>query len=81
MSEISRFLSQFLSQFLFVLRLLAYSAIASAIIKYVAPHWTLLTKLTNHLHADTMVDTMNAIAINLVIMPVALFAFVLWIKR
>jgi hypothetical protein len=27
------------------------------------------------------VDTMNAIAINLIIFPVAFFAFILWLKR
>ena len=62
------------TNFLFIVRLLIYSAIASAIIKYAAPHWTLLTHNLN-------VDTMNAIAINLIIFPVAFFAFVLWLKR
>ena len=67
-------LIKFFTDFLFVVRLLVYSAIASAIIKYAAPHWTLLTHNLN-------VDTMNAIAINLIIFPVAFFAFVLWLKR
>jgi hypothetical protein len=67
-------LIKFFTNFLFIVRLLIYSAIASAIIKYAAPHWTLLTHNLN-------VDTMNAIAINLIIFPVAFFAFVLWLKR
>jgi hypothetical protein len=67
-------LIKFFANSLFVVRLLVYSAIASAIIKYAAPHWTLLTNNLN-------VDTMNAIAINLIIFPVAFFAFVLWLKR
>jgi hypothetical protein len=67
-------LTQFFADFLFVVRLLVYSAIASAIIKYAAPHWTLLTHNLN-------VDTMNAIAIGLITIPVAFFAFVLWLKR
>lgn len=67
-------LIKFFTDFLFVVRLLTYSVIASAIIKYAAPHWTLLTHNLN-------VDTMNAIAINLIIFPVAFFAFVLWLKR
>ncbi len=65
---------QFFIDFLFIVRLLIYSAIASAIIKYAAPQWTLLTNNLN-------VDTMNAIALNLIIFPVAFFAFVLWLKR
>lgn len=67
-------LIKFFTDFLFVVRLLTYSAIASAIIKYAAPHWTLLTHNLN-------VNTMNAIAINLIIFPVAFFAFILWLKR
>ena len=66
--------SQLFANSLFIVRLLVYSAIASAIIKYAAPHWTLLTHNLN-------VDTMNMIAINVIIFPVAFFAFVLWLKR
>ncbi len=62
------------SQVLFVLQMFVYSAIASAVIKYVAPNWSLLM---NHL----TVDVMNAIAIAAITIPVALFAFVLWLKR
>ena len=61
-------------QILFILRLFVYSAIASAVIKYVAPTWGLLA---NHL----TVDTINAIAISLITLPVGLFAFILWLKR
>ncbi|MBD2189787.1 hypothetical protein [Pseudanabaena mucicola] len=62
------------SQALYILRLLAYSAIISAVIKYAAPNWVLLTHNLN-------VDIMNAIAISLITLPVGLFAFVLWLKR
>jgi hypothetical protein len=61
------------SQFLFVLRLLAYSAIASVVIKYAAPNWVSLTELT--------ANTINAIAFSCITLPVALFAFFLWLKR
>jgi hypothetical protein len=63
-----------LQQILFILRLLVYSAIASAVIKYAAPNWGLLTN-------NLTVDVMNAIAISCIILPVGLFAFVLWLKR
>ena len=62
-----------ISQFLFILQLFIYSAIASAVIKYIAPNWTLLNGLT--------IDAMNAIAFSAITIPVALFAFVLWLKR
>ena len=65
---------QIFSQFLFVLQMFVYSAIASAVIKYAAPNWPLLMNSLN-------VDTMNAIAIVAITIPVALFAFVLWLKR
>ncbi len=61
------------SQFLFVSQLFIYSAIASAVIKYIAPHWTLLNGLT--------IDVINVIALFVITIPVALFAFVLWLKR
>ncbi|PZO43772.1 MAG: hypothetical protein DCF19_03850 [Pseudanabaena frigida] len=61
------------SQFLFILQLLVYSAIASAVIKYVMPNLSLLNGLT--------ADEMNVIAISTITFPVALFAFVLWLKR
>ena len=67
-------LIKFFANFIFIVRLLIYSAIASVIIKYAAPQWTLLTNNLN-------VDTMNAIAIVLITIPVAFFAFVLWLKR
>ena len=60
-------------QFLFVLRLLIYSAIVSAVIKYAVPNWLVLSELTE--------DAMNAIAFFCITIPVALFAFVLWLKR
>ena len=63
-----------LQQILFILRLLVYSAIASAVIKYVAPTWNLLAN-------NLTVDVMNEIAISLITLPVGLFAFVLWLKR
>ena len=62
-----------ISQFLFILQLFIYSAIVSAVIKYIAPDWTLLNGLT--------IDAMNAIALSAITIPVALFAFVLWLKR
>jgi hypothetical protein len=62
------------SQFFYILRLLAYSAIISAVIKYAAPNWVLLTH-------NLTIDVMNAIAISLITLPVGLFAFVLWLKR
>ena len=63
-----------LQQILFILRLFVCSAIASAGIKYAAPHWSLLTN-------NLTVDAMNAIAISSITLPVGLFAFVLWLKR
>ena len=65
---------QIFSQFLFVLQMFVYSAIASAVIKYVAPNWSLLMN-------NLTVDVMNEIAIVAITIPVALFAFVLWLKR
>ena len=65
---------QIFSQFLFVLQVFVYSAIASAVIKYVAPNWSLLMN-------NLTVDVMNEIAIVAITIPVALFAFVLWLKR
>jgi hypothetical protein len=63
-----------LKQILFILRLLIYSAIVSAIIKYAAPSWSLLNN-------NLTVDVINAIALALITLPVGLFAFVLWLKR
>lgn len=63
-----------LRQILFILRLLVYSTIASAVIKYAAPNWTLLTN-------NLTIDVMNAIAISCITLPVGLFAFVLWLNR
>ncbi len=65
---------QIFSQFLFVLQMFVYSAIASAVIKYAAPNWSLLMN-------NLTVDVMNEIAIAAITIPVALFAFVLWLKR
>jgi hypothetical protein len=62
------------SQIIFILRLLMYSVIASAVIKYAAPHWALLTN-------NLTVEVMNAIALSAITIPVAVFAFVLWLKR
>jgi hypothetical protein len=59
---------------LFILRLLIYSTIASAVIKYAAPNWSLLTN-------NLTVDVINAITLSLITLPVGLFAFVLWLKR
>jgi hypothetical protein len=70
--------SQNFSQFLFVLQLLFYSAIASAVIKYILPNWPLLT---NNLHTNLNIDVMNEIAFCLITIPVAFFAFVLWLER
>jgi hypothetical protein len=61
-------------QILFILRLFAYSAIASAVIKYAAPTWGLLVN-------NLTVDVMNAIAIATITLPIGLFAVVLWLKR
>lgn len=60
--------------FLFVLQVFFYSAIASLAIKYIAPTWSLLTN-------NLTVDVMNVIALFLISIPVALFAFVMWLKR
>ena len=61
-------------QTLFILRLFVYSTIASAIIKYLAPNWSLsISNLTE--------DAINAIAISAITLPVGLFALVLWLKR
>ncbi len=60
--------------FLFVLQVFFYSAIASFVIKYIAPTWSLLVN-------NLTIDVMNAIALFLISMPVALFAFVIWLKR
>jgi hypothetical protein len=65
---------QIFSNLIFVGRLLLYSAIASAVIKYVLPNWNLLARgLTE--------EAMNMIAISLITLPVGFFAFVLWLKR
>lgn len=64
---------QIFSQFLFVVRLLAYSAIASAFIKYILPNWSVLKGLST--------DVMNISAFIAITIPVAIFAFVLWLKR
>ncbi len=61
------------SQFLFVMRLLAYSAIASAFIKYVLPQWSVLQGLS--------ADVMNMLALAAITIPVAVFAVILWLKR
>jgi hypothetical protein len=61
-------------QILFILRLFVYSTIASAVIKYAAPTWGLLTN-------NLTLDVMNAIAISAITLPVGLFAFVLWLNR
>ena len=65
---------QIFSQFLFVLQVFVYSAIASSVIKYVAPNWSLLMN-------SLTVDVMNEIAIATITIPVSLFAFILWLKR
>lgn len=65
--------SQLLLQLLFIAKLLIYSLIISAGIKYIVPNWSLLNGLTN--------EVMNAIAFSAITIPVALFAFVLWLKR
>ena len=61
-------------QVLFILRLLVYSTIASAVIKYSAPNWSLLTN-------NLTVDVINAISLSVITLPVGFFAFVLWLKR
>lgn len=61
-------------QILFILRLFVYSAIASAVIKYAAPTWALLTN-------NLTVDVMNEISISFITVPVGLFAIVLWLNR
>ncbi len=60
--------------FLFVLQVFFYSAIASLVIKYIAPTWSLLVN-------NLTTDVMNVIALFLITMPVVLFAFVIWLKR
>ncbi|MBD2178519.1 hypothetical protein H6F42_16505 [Pseudanabaena sp. FACHB-1998] len=61
------------TQFLFVLQLFVYSTLISAVIKYLAP---LLPSLN-----DLSIEAMNAISLAAISLPIALFAFVLWIKR
>lgn len=61
------------SQILFIGQLLLYSAIASAIIKYLVPNWIVLNTLNT--------DTINAIALAAITIPVSLFALALWVKR
>jgi hypothetical protein len=61
------------SQILFIAKLLIYSLIISAVIKYLVPNWSLLSGLTS--------DVINAIAFSAITFPVAMFAFVLWLKR
>lgn len=61
-------------QILFILRLFIYSTISSAVIKYAAPTWSLLTN-------NLTLDVMNAIALSAITLPVGLFAFVLWLNR
>jgi len=61
------------TQFIFIAKLLTYSLIISAVIKYIVPNWSLLNGLTN--------DTMSAIAFGAITIPVGLFAFVLWLRR
>ncbi|MCA6572154.1 MAG: hypothetical protein ACK5EU_10550 [Pseudanabaena sp.] len=61
------------SQFLLVLRLLAYSALISAFIKYIVPQSSILQGLS--------IDTMNIAASVAVTIPVAVFAVVLCLKR
>jgi hypothetical protein len=62
-----------LTQFLFVFQLFAYSTLISTAIKYLAP---LLLSLS-----DLPIEEMNAIALAAISLPIALFAFVLWLKR
>ncbi|OIP76977.1 MAG: hypothetical protein AUK48_04960 [Oscillatoriales cyanobacterium CG2_30_44_21] len=66
--------TQIFSNLVFVGRLLLYSAIASAVIKYVLPNWNLLARGISE-------EAMNLISISLITLPVGFFAFVLWLKR
>ena len=64
---------QLFSPILFIARLLIYSLIISACLKYILPNWSLLIGLTS--------EVMNVIAFSLITFPVAIFAFVFWLKR
>lgn len=65
---------QIFAQLLFILQLLVYSVIISSVIKYIAPNWSLLTN-------NLTIDDINAISLYAITIPVAMFAFVLWLNR
>jgi hypothetical protein len=68
-----------LPRVVYILQLLVYSAIASAIIKYVMPHWSLITSLG--INKSTNADVINITALYLITLPVLLLVFILWLKR
>ena len=68
-----------LPKVLYILQLLMYSAIASAIVKYMMPRWSLLANLL--IDNQTSTDLINIIALYLITLPVLLFVFILWLDR
>jgi hypothetical protein len=70
--------SLFPAQFLFVFKVMIYSAIASAGIKFGLPQIPAFSVI---LSGDLSVSTMNAIASVAITLPVALFGLVLWWRR
>ncbi|MBD2148557.1 hypothetical protein H6F44_00185 [Pseudanabaena sp. FACHB-1277] len=71
--------SNLLPRIVYILQLLLYSAIASAIIKYIMPRWSLLGGLV--LDSAANADVINVTALYLITLPVLLLAFILWLKR
>jgi hypothetical protein len=61
-----------------VLKVMIYSAIASAVVKFGLPLLPGFATIAAH---DLSVSTMNQIAIGAITIPVAIFALVLWLRR
>jgi hypothetical protein len=68
-----------LPRILYVLQLLIYSAIASAVIKYIMPRWSLVSNL--NIGNSANVDLINITALYLITLPILLLIFILWLKR
>jgi len=71
--------SKLLPRIFYILQLLLYAAIASAIIKYIMPRWSLLGGLV--LDSAANADVINVTALYLITLPILLLAFILWLKR
>lgn len=71
--------SKLLPRIFYILQLLLYAAIASAIIKYIMPRWSLLGGLV--LDSVANADVINVTALYLITLPILLLAFILWLKR